>query len=217
MNVRTLARLLAGAALVVTAATACGPASPGGSPDTTGSTVPSADATPGGVPTTTTTPAVPAGERMPGSWRACDNPTAGYSIGYPGDWHTAEGQHRCSMFHPEPFEIPGQGTASRVALNTFQTDVTVATQRDRTMDPTYVTVVRDEEVTLLNRPAVRFETVSTAEDLHLGAGVRRYGYMIDDGGGGMLEVWTIAWPDETRYEDWKSIVDTASNSVRFLD
>ena len=223
MTVRRVARLLAGAALVVIPATACGG---GGTPETPQTLPPSTSSLEGegtlgtseptAAPTTPTpTAAPPAGERMPASWRACDNPPAGYSIGYPGDWHTAAGEYRCRFFHPEPFTIPANSELPPLALNVDPTGEPIASYRAQVTDPMFYTVVRNEDVTVLERPGVRFETVTTGEGLDE-AGVRRYGYLIDAGDGTALAVWTVARPGETRYGDWKSIVDTARDTVRFL-
>jgi hypothetical protein len=218
VTLRTFSRLLAGAALVVLGATACGGTpGPGGSTPAS-STLPLGDATMGTVtPTTTEPPSLPPGERMPASWRPCDNPPGGFSIGYPDDWHTAtlDGQFACSFFHPEPFTIPANSEFPRVALQAGPTGESVAVYREQVTDPGFYTVVRDEDVTVLDRPGVRFETVSLGEGLDE-PGVRRYGYIIDSGGGDAFAVWTTADPDETRYDDWKFVVDIARSSVRFL-
>jgi hypothetical protein len=220
VTVRPLARLLTGAALVVIAATACG--GPSGEPSADPSTsAPSGQAVLGTEETTTPTPtsapivSLPPGERMPASWRPCDNPPAGYSIGYPEDWHTGEGQYRCRFFHPEPFTIPANSEFPRLALNAEQTQYTVAEYRALITDPMYYTVVLNEDVTILDRPGVRFETVTTGQGLDE-SGVRRYGYIIDAGGGKAFAVWTVALPGETRYDNWKFTVDIARSSVRFL-
>jgi hypothetical protein len=224
VTVRRFARLLAGAALVVISATACGGSGGEPSPDPTTSTAMEGEGTIGftdPTPTETaaaTTPAAvppPAGERMPASWRACDNPPAGYSIGYPQDWYTGEGEYRCRFFHPEPFTIPANSEFPPLALNAEQQQETVAEYRAMITDPMYYTVVRDEDVTILDRPGVRFETVTTGQGLDE-AGVRRYGYLIDAGGGKAFAVWTVARPGETRYDNWKSTVDIARDTVRFL-
>jgi hypothetical protein len=223
MAVRTIAVLLAGATLVVLGATACGGDTPGPGDTTPGpsSTTPAGDANLGtaGAPTTTATtpPVAQPDERMPASWRACDNPPAGYSIGYPGDWYTEslDGQFACSFFDPEPFTILPNSEFPRVALQAGPTDTTVATYRGFMTDPENYTVVRDEDVMVLDRPGVRFETVSLGMGLDE-PGIRRYGYIIDSGGGDAFAVFTTADPGETRYDDWKFVVDIARDSVRFL-
>jgi hypothetical protein len=212
--VRRFTGLFAGAALVVLAATACGgPAAGPGDPSAPPSELAAGDATIG-IPEGTPTVTAPI-ERMPASWRACDKPTHGFSIGYPGDWHTAEGEYRCLFFHPEPFMIPANSEFPPLALNAGPTGETVATYRGYVTDPMYYTVVRDEDVTVLDRPGVRYETVTTGQGLDE-AGVRRYGYIIDSGSGQAFAVWTVARPAESRYDNWKFTVDIAKDTVRFL-
>jgi hypothetical protein len=217
--VRPVARLLAGAALVVIAATACGgpadqsSADPSAAPPSGEVTLGLDDPAPSSTPTAA--PVLPPVERMPASWRPCDNPPAGYSIGYPQDWYTGDGEYRCRFFHPEPFTIPANSEFPPLALNAEQTQHTIAEYRTFITDPMYYTVVRDEDVTILDRPGVRFETVTTGQGLDE-AGVRRYGYLIDAGGGKAFVVWTVGRPEETRYDDWKFTVDIARGSVRFL-
>jgi hypothetical protein len=223
VTLRPFARLLAVAALVVLGATACGGGMPGPGDLTAdpSASSPAGEATLGSAePTTSDTgasPTLPPGERMPASWRACDNPPGGYSVGYPADWHTAtlDGQFACSFFHPEPFTIVANSEFPRVALQTHQTGETMATYRDQMTDPEYYTVVRDEDVTVLDRPGVRFETVSLGMGLDE-VGVRRYGYLIDNGGGNAFAVYTVADAGESRYDDWKFVVDIARGAVRFL-
>jgi hypothetical protein len=154
---------------------------------------------------------------MPASWAPCDRPDAGFSVGYPSDWSTATlaGQYSCQLFDPEPFTIVSGAEFPLVALAYAQTDQTVAAYRAQVTDPGAYTVVRNEDVTILDRPGVRWETVSLGMGLEE-PGSRRYGYIIDSGGGIAFVVWTDAEPGETRYEDWKFVVDIARGAVRFL-
>ncbi len=224
MTRRPLLRLLAGAASILFAATACGGGTPG-----PGGTTPATSTSGEGVlgtggpadPSTTASsdpgasPSLPPGERMPASWVPCDRPQSGYSIGYPGDWHAATGEWQCQFFHPDPFTIPENSEFPPLALNAAQTTETVASYRAAMTDPTSNTVLRNEDVTVLDRPGVRFETVSLGLGLDE-VGTRRYGYIIDSGGGQAFVVWTIGRVGETRYDDWKFVVDIARSSVRFL-
>jgi predicted small secreted protein len=43
-----------------------------------------------------------------GEWATCENPDEGYEVGYPADWESNAGDvmSPCSVFHPEPFEVP---------------------------------------------------------------------------------------------------------------
>jgi hypothetical protein len=226
---RPFARLLTGTALVVLATTACAgdPAGPDASP-TPGSTVADGDGVLGTAAPTSPDPTDPArtgptatgtppGGPVPASWRTCTNPEEGYSVSYPGDWHTAtlDGRFACSLFHPEPFTILPAAEFPRVALSVGPMGTTVREYRESVVDPEFYAVVLMEDVTVFGRPAVRFEVVSVGAALDP-VGTRRYGYIIDDGRGGAFTVHTEALPDEPRYEEWKAVVDTARDSIRFL-
>jgi hypothetical protein len=193
-----------------------GAAACGGTPGPEATATPDGDGTLATATATATATDPPPGERMPASWRPCDKPSAGYSIGYPNDWFTAAGtEWECSLFHPSSFTVPVAGEFPLVALNAVQTPDTVSAYRAGATDPAFYTVVRNEDVTILDRPGVRFETVGLGDGLD-DPGLRRYGYIIDSGGGRAFVVFTVAAADETRYDDWKLIVDIARSSVRFL-
>jgi hypothetical protein len=217
-----LLRLVAAAALIVLGATACsadggtGTPTPGTSAlgastaDTTEATAstPPSDGAGGG--------AEPPVERFPASWRACDNSLRGSSIGYPADWFTTSMglADVCSMFHPTSFTIPVAGEFPMVALNNTQTDASLATYQSQITDPRYFTTIRVEPTTVLGLPAVKFETTSLGEGLDE-PGTRRYGYIIDRSGRAFV-IWTVARSSESRYTEWKTVVDIARGSLRFL-
>ena len=217
MTSRPLLRLAAAAALIVLGATACGS---GGSTPTPGASTPD-------TVETTTAAAPPSGgagggsepppvERFPASWRACDNPLRGSSMGYPADWFTTSmgPADACSMFHPEAFTIPVAGEFPLVALNAVQTDESLATYQSQITDPMYFTTIAVSTTTVLGLPAVRFETTSLGEGLD-SPGTRRYGYIIDRSGRAFV-IWTVARAGEARYAEWKTNVDIARGSLRFL-
>jgi hypothetical protein len=216
MTSRPLLRLVAAAALMTLGATACGS---GGSTPTPGASTPD-------TVETTTVAAPPSGgagggseppvERFPASWRACDNPLRGSSMGYPADWFTTSmgPADACSMFHPEAFTIPVAGEFPLVALNAVQTDESLATYQSQITDPMYFTTVSVSSTTVLSLPAVKFETISLGEGLD-SPGTRRYGYIIDRSGRAFV-IWTVARSGESRYAEWKTNVDIARGSLRFL-
>jgi hypothetical protein len=223
----TLRRTLAAAllALLATAATACGgqdtppdtgtgtldtvPTTPAGPPPTAVQTP-----TPGGNGATTTPPQQPV-EVMPASWKSCQNPLRGSSIGYPGDWFTTSlnPSQACSLFHPTAFTIPANSEIPRVAMNAFQTQDSAATYRAQATDPQFSTVVLNESTTVAGRAAYRYEVVSKGLGLDE-AGTREYGYIVDNGGKAFV-LYTVARATETRYNDWKFIIDTAKGTLRF--
>jgi len=216
MKARPLLRLVAASALIVLGATACG--SGGGTPTPITSTTDTVDTTVATLPTDgagggTEPPPV---ERFPASWQACDNPIRGSSMGYPAAWHTTSLglADACSMFHPEPFTIPVAGEFPLVALNAVQTDESLAAYRAQITDPMFFTTIRVEPTTVLGLSALRFETTSLGEGLD-SVGTRRFGYIIDRAGRAFV-IWTVARAGEARYDEWKTNVDIARDSLRFL-
>jgi hypothetical protein len=219
---RTAAAALLG--LLAVTASACGDADPSAptspSPDTGTAVVgTSASATTiaeSPPPGTAGDGAEPPAEVLPASWRLCQNPLRGSSMGYPGDWFTTSmgASDACSMFHPTAFTIPVAGEFPLVALNAVQTDDSLATYVGHMTDPMFQTTVRNEATTVLGLLARRFEVTSLGEGLDE-VGTRRYGYVIDRGGRAFV-IYTVARAGETRYDNWKFIVDTAKGTLRFL-
>ena len=162
-----------------------------------------------------TPPTIPI-EDVPASWEVCQYPPGGFAVGHPGDWHTATGSGvtACSMFHPDPFTIPVAGEYPLVALLAVNLEETMATAVGYLTDPLFATTILNEATTVAGRPAVRFETSSTGEGLYE-AGTRRYGYILDMGTQSFA-LYTSAVASETRYEDWKFVIDTAKGTLQFL-
>lgn len=202
MKARPLLRLVTAATLIVLGGAACDrPAAPDGR------------ATPA-VVETVTVPAPPdAG--LPATWRRCDNPTRGTSMGYPGDWFTTSlgSDDLCSMFHPTSFVLPANAGRPLVAMNAFQLDMTASEYRDQMTDPTDETVLLNEPVSVPGSLAIRFETSSLGHGL-LEAGTHRYGYIFEHSSRAFI-IYTVAGPSESRYNDWKSVIDIAHDTVRF--
>lgn len=208
------------AALAV--ATAAGCASPDPSPS--GSPSPSATVGLGSAPPDATTepPAGPTptpssgGGILPAGWTLCQNPIRGSSIAYPGGWFTSylRPAEKCSQFHPEEFVIPEAGEYPLTALNATQSTETFATYMSQATDTANVTVVSRTSTTVIGLPAEKFETSDRGEGLY-DAGTRFYGYAINRGGRAFV-VYAMARPGEPRYAEWKTVVDTAVTTVRFL-
>jgi len=223
----TLRRTLAAAllALLATAATACGgkdtpPETGTGTLDSLPTSSAPAATEPAPPPATAaaTTAAPPPQqpvEVMPASWKSCQNPLRGSSIGYPGDWFTTSlnPSQACSLFHPTAFTIPANSEIPRVAMNAFQTQDSAATYRAQTTDPQFNTTVLNESTTVAGRAAYRYEVVSKGLGLEE-AGTREYGYIVDNGGKAFV-LYTVARATETRYNDWKFVIDTAKGTLRF--
>jgi hypothetical protein len=203
-------------ALLSVASAACAKATPTDSP-----TDPSTGVL-GDIPATTTPPAaattppvtVPT-EDLPASWKLCQNPIRGSSMGYPGDWHTTSltPSDACSLFHPEPFTIIPNSEGPLVALHVYQSEFTADGMLDAFTDPTHYTTVMTAATTAVGRPAYRFEVVSLGVAL-ISEGTRLYGYIIDRGGKAFA-LYTLAAAGETRYNNWKFVVDTAKGTLKF--
>ena len=101
-----------------------------------------------------------------------------------------------------------------MALNAVQTDESLSAYRAQITDPMYFTTIGVEPTTVLGLSALRFETTSLGEGLD-SVGTRRFGYIIDRSGRAFV-IWTVATAGEARYDEWKTNVDIARDSLRFL-
>jgi hypothetical protein len=162
-----------------------------------------------------TAPTIPI-EDVPASWEVCQYPPGGFAVGHPGDWYTATGSGvtACSMFHPDPFTIPANAEYPRVALMAVNIPESFAAHMASLTDPMFQTTILNEATTVAGRPAARFEISSTGEGLDE-AGTRRYGYILDMGTQSFA-LYTTAVAAETRYDDWKFVIDTAKGTLKFL-
>ncbi|HEX9999943.1 MAG TPA: hypothetical protein VGB74_05790 [Actinoplanes sp.] len=145
---------------------------------------------------------------LPSGWRRCTNPTAGYSIGYPGRWHTTQirPSEACAQFHPSRFTIPADSEYPLTALNVSR--VTALPGRG---DTEFERTLLRQKTTVGGRTAVRFETVSTGAGMDR-AGTKRYGYVVRLGDG-LISVHTTAEPGEKRYAAWKLVVNKAVRTL----
>ncbi len=160
----------------------------------------------------TTAPPTPTPPVAPASWKSCQNPIGGFSIGYPGDWHTTSlsPSDACELFDPEPFTIPA-GDSLRVALYVHRSEMAA---QPPAYDPAQFTTILSETTTAGGRPAYRFEVVVRVAAPLIIEGTRFYGYIIDNGGKAFT-VETRALPGEPRYNNWKAVVDTAVGTLKF--
>ena len=213
-------RLAPAAALVVLLAVAAGcskssgTGSLGGAPTTTPAVTSSA---PVPAPTTAAaTTSAPPVEALPASWKLCQNPIRGTSQGYPGDWFTTTNTpaNVCSLFHPNSFTIAPNAEYPRVAMSATQHDIPLATYISGLTDPASATTQLKENTTVAGRTAVKFEITSKGMGLDE-VGTKHYGYAVDRGGKTFV-LSTIGVPSESRYTSWKSTIDIAKGTVRFL-
>ena len=177
-------------------------------PDDVPAPEPSTEPTPPPEPTVAPTPAptAPDVERPAlDDPVSCTNPDAGYSIEHPSSWSTNDGTvvPTCSLFDPEPFEVP-EGTDERVAaISVFReniafSDLPVEADAERAL-----TVVDGLQ-------AVRVEGTHDGEGLYP-AGTRFTSYRIDlapgvDDGAGTLLADVIDVGD-TDYDAAQQILD----------
>jgi hypothetical protein len=177
------------------------------------------------VPSERLAPAVGMAWRRPGQRRlagtagrvdAVSERLRGTSMGYPGGWYTTQltPAAKCSQFHPEEFTIPVNGEFPLTALNAGQTDETVAQYVSGATDAAFATVNHRSTTSVPGMTAEKFETTSNGEGLYE-AGTKVYGYAINRGGRSFV-VWTSAHPGESRFGSWKTIVDQAITTLRFL-
>jgi hypothetical protein len=149
------------------------------------------------------------GPFLPQGWRRCVNTNEGFSVGYPGAWHTTEVRPRevCRQFHPTVFEIPRESEYPLTALNVGR----VEAMPDRA-DTIHERVLLWEETTVSGHRAVRAETESTGAGLYP-VGTRWYGYTFRLGNH-RVRVFASAEPGAAGYSEWKAVVDQAARTLR---
>jgi hypothetical protein len=114
----------------------------------------------------------------------CTNERDGFTVSYPAGWHTNGGEviPACSVFDPEPVQVPPQSELP------FDLAIVFGVQEvafDRTPDPQFERVLSSERLTVGGRPALRAELEATGEGL-ADRGMRTLRYAIDLGGGRSL-------------------------------
>jgi hypothetical protein len=160
---------------------------------------------------------------IPTGWENCTNAQRGYSIAYPGDWHTTdvfdgspEPANACQWFSPEPFGPDGnqvpEGWAYPLEVATLGPFEGVVAQ---VSDPEFADVLVNEEVLVDGHRAVRLE-FETVEDPLAEPGLH-YEYVIQVDPDTTMIVHTTA----TRgivgvYAENKVVVDRAVDTIRFV-
>lgn len=143
----------------------------------------------------------------------CVDRSRGFSVSYPAGWHVnaADVLPPCSLFHPEPFDVPVNSEVPidiAVLLDIepikFETAVHEdAGRRDLSL----------EETTVDGREAVRIEGETTGEGLH-DRGIRLYQYFVNLGDSTMLAVTYDAGP--VPFTEKRRVLDSIMSSVEFL-
>lgn len=167
-------------------------------------------------------PKPPQGPTIPAGWEKCTNAQRGYSIAFPGDWHTTDvfdgtpdPANACQWFSPEPFGPQGNvvtegwGYPLEVAIRGPFDD---ALAQDT--DPEAVDVLVEEQVLIQGHRAVRLE-YETLIDLIAETGLH-YEYLIELDAETTLIVHTTATRGMGVYADNKVVVDRAVDTLEFL-
>lgn len=112
------------------------------------------------------------------AWRSCENASDGYTIEYPGDWRTNDGDvmEPCSLFDPEPIDA-AEDTEIPLDLAVIITVDPVDFDDASAPDPFQDELDR-ETATVDDRSAVRLEVVGTGEGF-LPEGVEATRWLVD--------------------------------------
>jgi hypothetical protein len=162
------------------------------------------------------------GDQLPDGWVQCTNASVGYSIGYPGIWHTTDilnGEqdptYACQWFSPDPFGPEGNvvsegwGYPLELAIRGPFDQV-----REQELDPEVVDVHSQDELVVEGHRAIRVE-FETVIDLVGDTGLH-YEYLIELDPDTTLIVHTTATRDVVGvYAENKVIVDRAVDTLRF--
>ena len=167
------------------------------------------------APTGDTPPAAqkpkPPAASEPALSQRCTNERHGFTVSYPAGWHTNGGEviPACSVFDPEPVEVPPQSEMP------FDIAVVIGVQDvafDRTAsDPQFERVLSSERLTIGGRPALRSEVEATGEGL-ADRGMRTLRYAIDLGNGRSLVASTNRTGEQ--YEAEKEILRRMVETIR---
>lgn len=161
---------------------------------------------------------------IPEGWEKCTNTARGYSIAYPGDWHTTDvfdgtpdPANACQWFSPDPFGPQGnvvpEGWAYPLELVFRQGSFDQVLDERR--DPELADVLLEEELFVKGHRAVRLEK-ETLIDLIADTGLH-YEYVIEVDPETTLIVHTTATRGVAGvYADNKVVVDRAVDTLQFL-
>jgi hypothetical protein len=160
---------------------------------------------------------------IPDGWKKCTSTTLGYSIGYPGDWHTTDvfdgtqdPANACQWFSPEAFGPQGNlvaegwGYPLELAISGPFDDV-----QAQEVDPEAVDLLVQEELFVEGHRAVRLE-FETLTDV-VGEPGLHYEYLIELDAETTLIVHTTATRGVVGvYAENKVVLDRAVDTLRFL-
>jgi hypothetical protein len=159
---------------------------------------------------------------LPAGWVRCTNEVLGYSIGFPGAWHTTDvfnGEpdpaNACQWFSPTPF-----GPDGNVVLEGWGYPLEIGIrgpfdqQLEQVLEPEVARILEQEELVIDGHRAVRLE-YETLIDVVAETGLH-YEYLIELD----AETSLIVHTTETRgiegdYEENRAVVDLAVDTLRF--
>lgn len=147
------------------------------------------------------------------TWNTCTNPSAGYTIEYPQEWHTnsGDGLDPCRLFDPAPVSVPDEsrdlpldlGVAMRMAAIAF-TDFTTADSAVEVQD--------ERQVEVDGHMAIRQEVVATGQGL-VPEGTESTRYAVDRNGETLVaESFAVGEP---AYERKVEVLDEMMSSLEF--
>jgi hypothetical protein len=168
-------------------------------------------------------PRPPQGAAIPEGWEKCTNTTHGYSIAYPGAWHTTDvfdgtpdPANACQWFSPDPFGPQGNVVADgwgyplELAIRGSSFDDV----RAQETDPETTDVLVEEDVLVDGHRAVRLE-LETLNDV-VGENGLHYEYLVELDAETTLIVHTTATRGVTGvYAENKVVLDYAVDTLRF--
>jgi hypothetical protein len=168
-------------------------------------------------------PVPPGTDTLPDGWVRCTNDVLGYSIGFPGDWHTTDvfdgtqdPANACQWFSPEAFGPQGNVVAEgwgyplELAIRGSFDEV-----RGEETDPGEVDVLFEEGLVIEGHRAVRLE-IERLVDVVADTGLH-YEYLIELDPETTLIVHTTATRGVTGvYAENKVVLDYAVDTLRFL-
>jgi hypothetical protein len=166
----------------------------------------------------------PVGSTLPAGWVRCTNDVFGYSIGYPGAWHTTDvfnGEtdptNACRWFSPSAF-----GPDGNVVLEGwgYPLEVRIGGRFDpellEVLDPERAQIVEQEALGVEGQRAVRIE-YETLDDMVAGPALH-YQYLVSlDPRTTLIVHTTDARGIAGDYEENKTIVDDAVDTLLFSD
>lgn len=143
----------------------------------------------------------------------CVNESEGYALEYPASWHVYTGDllGPCSLFHPEPFEVPAY---SEVPMEiAIMIDIEPVPYGTFVGDMVGRTTFSRAQTSIDGRQASRIEGETTGEGLHP-PGIGSYEYFVDLGGATLIAVTYDA--GGMPFERKRRVLDAMMSTLEFV-